>query len=172
MPLLRLTLMLGAAIYAGLVVASEHLPDAETPVDVARAAAGVDATAPLRAARSDVLLTQDGRTLEIAAVIDPSALWDGSEEIALVATGRQEAEAVTLTAGTSAGAPAMPLVEVTGNQVNLRAGPSTGDAVLGALVRGQQAELIAALGNGWVQIRAVETGVEGFMADRFLAPLN
>ena len=88
----------------------------------------------------------------------------------MVSTGG--AEIVTASASAAAAEPDLPLVEVTGTSVNLRAGPSTGEAVLDALVRGEQAELLAALDNGWVQIRTVETGLEGYMADRFLAPVN
>ena len=73
---------------------------------------------------------------------------------------------------TALAAAVLPLVEVTGSQVNLRAGPSTADAVLGSFVRGEQAELVADLGNGWALARTVTTGAEGYMADRFLSPLN
>lgn len=164
--MLRLSLMLGAAIYAGLVVLSEQLPD--SPADVGRAVIAVDVTAPALAGRSDVLVTADGRTLRIAAVIDPTEIAGGPGPITRVST----APAETVIASASVGQPDLPLVEVTGNQVNLRAGPSTGDAVLGAMVRGEQAELIAATGNGWVQIRAMSSGTIGYMADRFVSPLN
>jgi uncharacterized protein YraI len=61
---------------------------------------------------------------------------------------------------------------VTGRQVNLRAGPSTEAAVLASLVQGAEAELIGADGTGWVLIRAVETGIEGYMSDQFVAVVN
>jgi hypothetical protein len=163
--MLRLTLMLSAAIYAGLVIVSERVPD--EPAIVGQAVLAVDVSRPAMPGRSDMLVTEDGRSLAIAAVIDPPRTID-PEVVTLIST--RSAEAVTVSA--SAGLPDLPLVEVTGNHVNLRAGPSTDTAVLGALVRGERAELIGADGNGWVLIRAVSTGIEGYMADRFVSVVN
>ena len=61
---------------------------------------------------------------------------------------------------------------VTGNRVNLRAGPSTSDGVVGQLQRGAKAQVIAETGDGWVQIMDIDSGNSGFMAARFLAPVN
>jgi len=169
--MLRLALLLGAAVYAGLVIFSEPAADVAGSVEVARAATPLDVTMPASRSNPDIFVTADGRELRIAAVIDPGALDDGSSEIALVSTGGTD----TITSSASAGVPEvpdLPLVEITGNHVNLRAGPSTGDAVLGAMARGEHAELMASPGNGWVQIRALSTGVEGFMSDSFVSPLN
>ncbi|MCT4684556.1 MAG: SH3 domain-containing protein [Roseicyclus sp.] len=179
--MLRLTLMLCAAIYAGLVIYSDDsAPAQEAPAAVTRSTAPFDATRPGRMP-SDSLVTADGRVLTIAAVIDPVALDDGQAAVQQVSTpgAARSAQTVTASASTSAPSPdaatggaSLPLVEVTGTRVNLRAGPSTEDAVLDALTLGAQAELLAALDNGWVQIRTVDNGVEGYMADRFLAPVN
>jgi hypothetical protein len=167
--MLRLTLMLSCAIYAGLVIYSQEVTDMPgADIGVSRTGTAVDLGAPAPLEEADRLVTADGRVLVMAAVIDPMALDDGTDRVALVATARREA----VTSSTSGGVAELPLVEVTGGFVNLRAGPSTGDAVLGALSRGERAELIAATGDGWVQIRAVETGVEGFMAERFVTLLN
>jgi hypothetical protein len=167
--MLRLTLMLSAAIYAVLVIYSERpAPSGDAPVEVTRAAASSDRAAPAWTAGSGRIVTTDGRSLEIAAEIDPLALQDGSRTIPRVSTRAPD----TVTASASAGLPQAPLVEVTGTSVNLRAGPSTGDAVLDALTRGARAELIAASDDGWAQIRTVETGTVGYMADRFLSPVN
>lgn len=61
------------------------------------------------------------------------------------------------------------LLYVTGSRVNLRAGPSTDNAVRGQVVRGQAVELVERLDNGWVEIRA--DGVDGtvFMSGDFLS---
>jgi len=172
--MLRLALILCAAIYAGLIIFPGLAPDASATVEVSRAGAAVDVTAPAIPPTADTFVTADGRELHIAAVIDPGALPDNHAEIAVVST--QVAETETIIASSSSSGPDpdpdLPLVEITGNSVNLRAGPSTNDAVLGAMRRGAQAELIAAPAGGWVQIRAVETGVEGYMAERFITPLN
>lgn len=163
--MLRLTLMLGTAIYAGLVILSEPVPD--RPAVVGQALLSMDVSIPAAPMRSDILVTEDGRSLTIAAIIDPVRTID-HETVTVISTRNPEA----VTASASARLPDLPLVEVTGNQVNLRAGPSTDTAVLGALVRGERAELIGADGNGWVLIRAVSTGVEGYMADRFVSVVN
>lgn len=165
--MLRLCFVLGAAIYAGLVIASERMPD--IPLEVDQDNPGLDASLPAAATRADVLRTQDGRALTITAVIDPAENV-AADAVILVSTRIGGGETVTVSA--SVGARDYPLVVVTGDRVNLRTGPSTGTEVLGALVRGDRAELIAAEGGGWVQIRAVATGVEGYMAARFVAAVN
>ena len=73
---------------------------------------------------------------------------------------------------TATEAPAPKLYYVTGSSVNLRAGPSTGVAVVASLRRGTQAELLAEADSGWWQIRDTNTGQVGFMAARFLAPVE
>lgn len=170
--MLRLALILGAAIYAGLVIFSERDPAAPaTPVAVSRAAA-IDPTSPVAAQRRDSFTTADGRILHITATIDPMALARDDVVIAHVTTQSAAELAETLSVSASAGLPDGPLVEVTGHAVNLRAGPSTGDTVLTALLRGEQAELIETLGNGWVQVRTRPGGTVGYMSDRFIAPLD
>ncbi|MBF9059689.1 SH3 domain-containing protein [Rhodobacterales bacterium HKCCSP123] len=172
--MLRLTLMLSAAIYAGLVIYSDGVPPEDGGrVDVARAAPVSEPARVARAAApSDRLATADGRVLTISAIIDPVALDDGQVAVHRIST--PGAETVTASASVSGPArqPDPPRAEVTGASVNLRAGPSTDDAVLDALERGEQVELLASLDNGWAQIRTVDTGIEGYMADRFLAPVN
>lgn len=61
------------------------------------------------------------------------------------------------------------LLYVTGSRVNLRAGPSTQNAVRGQVVRGQAVELVTRLDTGWVEIRA--EGVDGtvYMSGDFLS---
>ena len=72
--------------------------------------------------------------------------------------------------GDRAGGETGPVFSVTARAVNLRAGPTTGSRILGRLTRGQSAELIRDVGNGWAEIRALHSGEVGFMALRFLAP--
>ncbi len=58
---------------------------------------------------------------------------------------------------------------VTGSRVNLRAGPSTSDAVVAQLVRGTETEVLDEVGDGWLQIRDLATGTVGFMSGDFLS---
>lgn len=63
------------------------------------------------------------------------------------------------------------LRQVTAARVNLRAGPGTGHAVVGALDRGALVTPLAPEADGWQQVRG-EGGIEGHIATQFLsAPL-
>jgi len=168
--MLRLTLMLSAVVYAVLVIYSENsIGPAVEDVEVARDAA-VSAPELLAAnVEPTELLTDDGRVLQIAARFDPTGEGYGFNQVAAVSTASEEGIVMS---SASLASMHITLMEVTGRSVNLRAGPSTNDRILGSLVRGEQAELVASLDNGWAQIRSVSTGTEGFMADRFLAPVN
>ncbi|WP_372992736.1 SH3 domain-containing protein [Sulfitobacter sp.] len=57
---------------------------------------------------------------------------------------------------------------VSGNRVNVRGGPGTDFGVVTRLVRGDAVEVIEDLGNGWVQMRAVDDGRVGWIADFLL----
>lgn len=78
-------------------------------------------------------------------------------------------------AGRTADAPAPPpqgaqgpILYVTGNRVNFRAGPSTGDRVIGALNGGAAVEALGPTGGAWVNIRDTE-GRTGYMSGQFLS---
>jgi uncharacterized protein YgiM (DUF1202 family) len=64
---------------------------------------------------------------------------------------------------------AMPVRKVAGDWVNMRDGPSTTYLVLDTLPRGTQAEVLAVNADGWAQIRLLETGQVGWMAERLLS---
>jgi uncharacterized protein YgiM (DUF1202 family) len=53
--------------------------------------------------------------------------------------------------------------------VNLRAGPSTGAAVVGSVVRGQEVRLVDFEANGWAQIRVTDLDQPVFMSGDFLS---
>ncbi|MEL6838440.1 MAG: SH3 domain-containing protein [Pseudomonadota bacterium] len=57
---------------------------------------------------------------------------------------------------------------VAGDWVNMRDGPSTDYQVLDTLPRGTQAEVLDVNGAGWAQIRLIESGKTGWMAERLL----
>lgn len=58
---------------------------------------------------------------------------------------------------------------VTGNRVNFRAGPSTNDRVIGALLLGSPVEALGETDGGWMQLRDAQ-GREGYMSAQFLSP--
>lgn len=57
---------------------------------------------------------------------------------------------------------------VSGNRVNVRGGPGTNFSVVNQLVRGDQVEILQSPGNGWVQLRPIDGGTVGWMADFLL----
>lgn len=59
---------------------------------------------------------------------------------------------------------------VAGNSLNVRSGPSTNDAVVGKLTRGEAALVVWREGDEWARIRIEGDGVEGYVAMRFLTP--
>ncbi len=60
---------------------------------------------------------------------------------------------------------------VAGEWVNMRSGPSTDFRVLDTLPRGTEAEVIEVNSDGWARIVIMQTGQEGWMAERLLASL-
>ena len=61
--------------------------------------------------------------------------------------------------------------QVTANRVNLRAGPGTDHAVIGAVTGGERVTPLAPEAAGWQQVRT-DDGTEGWLATQFLsAPL-
>ncbi len=65
-----------------------------------------------------------------------------------------------------------PIWFVTGQRVNVRQGPSTDFIVMGSVVYGEAAEVIADSGGEWVKIRIEGDGVEGFIARRFMSEVE
>lgn len=57
---------------------------------------------------------------------------------------------------------------VSGTRVNLRAGPGTGNAVVGQLALGEAAEVLGDQ-DGWYQIRTADGAVTGWIYGKFLS---
>ena len=169
--MLRLSIFAIAVIYVGLTILSEK---SVANADVAGGDGLVlDRTIAPPMGDGVTVMTADGRSLKIVAIIDPRRPSDVRDGVPLVVTPRSIAPIASETPAPMAEADrSLPLAEVTGTQVNLRAGPSTRDPVLAALRQGDQVALIGATGDGWAQIRVVSDGREGFMAMRFLSPMN
>lgn len=61
---------------------------------------------------------------------------------------------------------------VTGDRINMRAGPGTSHAVIGSLSAGDVVTPLGAEADGWIQVRTAN-GTSGYIAGRFLsAPEN
>lgn len=128
------------------------------------------------------LQTADGEWLEVAAVINPfeAAAGEQDRDIALITVGATGVEAPEVSDDgqileVAAEAPPATNTEiwrVTGDRVNFRAGPSTNNPILTALVRGDQVEYLADAPDDWAQLRVLATGQIGYMAVRFLERVN
>ncbi len=62
--------------------------------------------------------------------------------------------------------------EVTGNMVNMRAGPGTEFQAVGKVSKGSKIAVLDEPGNGWIMLEVVETGETGWMADWLLTASN
>lgn len=60
------------------------------------------------------------------------------------------------------------IMYVTGRSVNVRGGPSTRNAVVGKLGRGDAVSVVWVEENGWARIRVEGDGVDGYMSLSFL----
>ncbi len=58
---------------------------------------------------------------------------------------------------------------VSANRVNVRGGPGTNYGVVSKLARGDTVEILQDNGQGWVKMRTLDGGPEGWMADFLLA---
>ncbi|MEL6960067.1 MAG: SH3 domain-containing protein [Pseudomonadota bacterium] len=64
--------------------------------------------------------------------------------------------------------PAIDLREVAGSRVNMRMGPGTNYDVITTLNGGTQIEVLSVDATGWANIRTMDLGIEGWMAERLL----
>lgn len=89
------------------------------------------------------------------AVIDPAAVQP-----------MKALRAATVAAVATDGA--VTIRRVTANSANVRGGPSTQNAVVGRLSRGEEVEVLATDPSGWVQVRLQGDGIEGWVSERLL----
>ncbi|WP_373355397.1 SH3 domain-containing protein [Pseudoroseicyclus sp. CXY001] len=166
-------LFLGGAYYA-LSDGPNFVPQQQT-YEVAEAGAEAGDVDVTRAAGAEVTLASFSEQGSLAlpaiaapATAEPAALEVVPEEtITLTESGTEPAtEAVEA----AAEAPeADPLWMVDGSRVNMRAGPGTNYLVVDTLSEGTALEVMETR-SGWARIRTVDGGVEGWMAERLIAP--
>lgn len=189
--MLKLTFTLAVALYAGFIVwgrPTEMTADV-TPRD-APAAARPDAALydrPVILTEPGAAGTDDARVTRAAVevVVPDAASIAASAPAPDAAAPRRIGEPVTISLyapeaeaepeiAAADGGPAVPdtkgLLRVSGDRVNMRAGPSTADGVVGSLLGGTLAEALGPEAGGWIEVRDVESGRTGFMSARFLEP--
>ncbi len=178
---IRLTTLLCASLYLAMVIFGTEQPGTATaeaaapePVQPVSARGTFSpATEPLLINANFTASPEPAVTPAVAiedvspaaAPIPPAAAEDPAEaeDSGLLRIGKFDAPASVLQDK------GIDVVEVSGTVVNLRAGPSTGNDIVGTLRRGARAELIETAENGWMRIRDLDSGAEGYMSGKFLA---
>ncbi len=182
MRMIRLTLTLLAAIGVTLSIAGGDIPDASGAVPGAASAsagaAGAAQASRARATPTDDLparLALDDEAGAIARALSAEAAAPApGEDLRLWAVAAEQAgvePADPVIAAEPEPAPRR-LARVNATRVNLRAGPSTANAVLDQVVLDQRVEVLEARSDGWSRIRLPETGRTAWIFDRFLTPLG
>ncbi|MBF9034906.1 SH3 domain-containing protein [Rhodobacterales bacterium HKCCE2091] len=187
--MLRLSVLLLICIYAAYVI----LPEALEPADVSEAETGRAAPPPgpvrtTQAAVPDEIVVETGESWHVDRVIRP--LQPERETEAAAVPVPEPVDAATSDepeAAEEAGTPPPPapaadpapvqapadgatILYVTGDRVNLRAGPSTETDIVTALTFGTPTEMLETAPDGWFRIRDTASGLEGFMSGDFLSP--
>lgn len=65
--------------------------------------------------------------------------------------------------------PQKDLRQVTGNSVNMRAGPGTTFGILAKVTRGTEVEVLEDFGNGWLRLRVLETNRVGWISGTLIS---
>lgn len=91
-------------------------------------------------------------TANTAPIVIPSLIAPGDTETTLIEVGSDTA-----------------IRSVSGNRVNVRGGPGTDYQVVTKLGRGDSVEVIHDNGDGWVKMRSLGGGQEGWMANFLLS---
>lgn len=179
--MIKLTVLLVAALYAMLAIWGR--PDGEVAAvlnevatDRAVASAIPDFPQPVIVGRDAVIRTPQVTRAAMMPTPVPSSTEIAAETVADAAEVGRLGEPFTVSllradAATDRNAVVSGLLRVSGNRVNMRAGPSTADGILASLPEGALAEPLGPVSGGWQEIRVVETGQAGFMSARFLDPL-
>lgn len=170
--MIRLTLLTLAGLIGAMVIWGNESSDLQTEVIVAEVlpepTVHVEQAEPLA-----VVATPDAEPVEVTQrrTIDLTSVKPANDLLVFVAADAP-ADAAIIKAEPVIVPDDAKLLVVTGNVVNLRAGPSTDVGVVGRLKRGTKAVLLAEDADGWVQIRDVASGRVGYMSGDFLTAAN
>ena len=115
------------------------------------AAAGTDSLAPTPAPEKPAPITLSQPVIDVEKADELTVLAES------IIQPRAEAE------------PQEDIREVTASRVNLRNGPGVGYPRVGGLSRGDEVEVIADDGSGWVKLRVLESGRVAYIADFLLS---
>ena len=111
------------------------------------------------------IVTAEGVSEEEPVIILPSLIVDRAVITPVDFSNDTQEQA----RGVSPSARSLSVRAVTGNSVNVRGGPGTDYSVVSRLVRGDKVEILDNPGQGWVRLRPVGGGTEGWMAEFLLS---
>lgn len=158
----------GAALYCVLLVFGDESRRTEVTRQAQDEVTGVSlASFTLPETRVRALLPVSGlsETEAVKIAMDAGKAFRANRPAAplrgMVAATDAKAQAVAPQAQTAA------LHYVSGTRVNLRAGPGTGNAVVGQMVFGDTAEVLGDT-DGWYQVRSTDGTVSGWIFGKFL----
>ena len=107
----------------------------------------------------------DAQAIELALATGADLRGTREDTKTLLGTGAVQQVAAL---GQDAAAPAAEYWSVTGNVVNLRAGPGTANDVVAKLSQGTEAEVLEE-GNGWFRIRTADGAIDGWIFGKYLS---
>lgn len=152
-------------IFLTMLIAGRPDTNAPAPQDSAAIATALPLTEPATAQAPDTRIIPAAAPLSDqpvpAATPAPQPRMPGP---ALRPSPEHRAPAQMQTIGTGA------LFTVTANRLNVRAGPSTGDGILGQITRGEDVLVLSDPAAAWVRIRVEGDGIEGWVARSLLRP--
>jgi len=123
-------------------------------------------------AQQPVLATQNNGLVQQASVTIETPAAPVTQASTSLAVVLGEAARQATPEPVAAQVPAADIRFVSGSRVNVRNGPGTNFSVVAQLTRGSETEVLQNPGNGWVKIRAADTGGIGWMAERLLRAQN
>ncbi|AUH32454.1 SH3 domain-containing protein [Paracoccus tegillarcae] len=173
--MIRLTILTVLGLFAALTLFGDPDPDAPFNAATETAAAGDTDEATAADASPETVAAATTVASEVSAPAVPSEAVQQTPEQVQSFPGPAlrpspeyagQAEVAKIEAMEQSGAQIM---YVTGNSVNFRAGPSTNDRVIGALLLGSPVEALGQADGGWMQLRDAQ-GREGYMSAQFLSP--
>lgn len=125
------------------------------PEQTLTAAVGAEIEAPEIVARADtttLMSLSTSNVVAVPAVADAAAL-DDIEIVEVVAPLVE---------------PKLDIREIAGTRVNMRMGPGTNFDVITTLNSGEKLEVLSIDANGWANVSTVDSGIEGWIAERLL----
>jgi uncharacterized protein YgiM (DUF1202 family) len=176
----RLVLLLCVGLFLTMVIAGRD--DGQTRLGLT-GAHDIAALAPLPAPAAEAAETvpvavrggaaapqaQPAEATAVAYSPPPAATVQGLQNGLTLALPLADPAAADLAPAPSGAEPEPPTGYVIGSNVNVREGPSASTAVLDRLARGEAVTVLGEGAPGWSLIRIEGDGIEGYIANRYLA---